>query len=248
MAVTRRPVMAEELPRIPNDSLRRELVRGEVRTMARARDFHGGIVMNMSTPLDQHVRANGLRAVFTASTGFKTSTNPDTVRAPDAAFVRRERVDAVGEADGHWPGAPDLAVGVVSPNDRFAEIEQKVADWFAAGTLVVVVVMHRARSSRSGPAKKRRSFSPKGRFSTMVRSYRAGRTPPPTCSGSACDLTWKPSPTSSTRSGAWVATDAPATSCAGGFSSHHRTRVARPAVVAAFQLPATRRSAARART
>jgi Uma2 family endonuclease len=146
MTVTRRPVMAEELPGIPNDSLRRELVREEVRTMARAGDFHGRIVMNVSTPLDQHVRANGLGVVFAVATGFKTFTNPDTVWASDAAFVWRERVDAVGEAEGYWPGAPDLAVGVVSPNDRFAEIEQKVADWFAAGTRVVVVVNSQGRT------------------------------------------------------------------------------------------------------
>jgi hypothetical protein len=53
--------MAEELLGITNDSLRREIVRGGVRTMARAGDFHGRIVMNVSTPLDQHVRANRAR-------------------------------------------------------------------------------------------------------------------------------------------------------------------------------------------
>jgi putative restriction endonuclease len=130
--------------------------------MARAGDFHGRIVMNVRTPLDQHVRANGLGVVFAAAIGFQTSTNADTVWAPDAAFVRRKCVDAAGEAEGYWPGAPDLAVGVVSPNERFAEIEQKVAaDWFAAGTLVVVVVNAQCtEQDLHGPALRKRGAHP----------------------------------------------------------------------------------------
>lgn len=145
MAVTHKPVTAEELLEIPDDGLRRELIRGEVRTTAPAGNVHGRITMNVSTSLDQNVRANGLGVVFAAETGFKISTNPDTVRAPDAAFVRRERVEAVGEAEGYWPGAPDLALEVVSPNDRFAEVE-KVADWLAAGTRMVVVANPQGRT------------------------------------------------------------------------------------------------------
>ncbi len=109
MTVGQRPVTAEESLRTPDDGLRRELVRGEVRTMAPAGNVHGRIAMNVSTPLDQHVRTNGLGVVFTAETGFKISGDSDTVRAPDAAFVRRERIEAVGEIEGYWPGAPDLA-------------------------------------------------------------------------------------------------------------------------------------------
>jgi Uma2 family endonuclease len=55
-------------------------------------------------------------------------------------------VEEVGEIEGYWPGAPDLAVEVVSPNDRFAEVEEKVADWLAAGTCMVLVVNPRART------------------------------------------------------------------------------------------------------
>lgn len=68
------------------------------------------------------------------------------MRAPDCAFVRRERVVAVGEAEGFWPGAPDLAVEVVSPSDSFADVEEKVFDWLDAGTRAVVVVNPKKRS------------------------------------------------------------------------------------------------------
>ena len=73
-----------------------------------------------------------------AETGFKLAE--DMVRAPDAAFIRRERVEAVGLTTGFWPGAPDLAAEVISPGDTYAEIEDKIADWLDAGTRLVVVV------------------------------------------------------------------------------------------------------------
>lgn len=114
MAVTHKLVTAQELLEIPNDGLRRELVRGEVRTMAPAGNVHGRIAMNFSTPLDQHVRANGLGVVFAAETGFKISVNPDTVRAPDTAFVRRERAEAVGD----WLATSTRMVIVVNPHGK----------------------------------------------------------------------------------------------------------------------------------
>ena len=146
MTVGQKPVTAEELLEIPNDGLRRELVRGEVRTMAPAGNVHGRIAMNISTPLHLHVRTNGLGVVFAAETGFKILGDPDTVRAPDAAFVWRERIEAVGEIEGYWPGAPDLAVEGVSPNDRFAEVEEKIADWLAAGTRMVLIANPRGKT------------------------------------------------------------------------------------------------------
>lgn len=109
-------------------------------------NVRGRTAINVSTPLDQFVREHDLGVVFAAETGFKISTDPDTVRAPDVAFIRRERLEAVGEAEGYWPGAPDLTVEVVSPTDRFAALEEKVVDWLAAGTRMVLVVNPRART------------------------------------------------------------------------------------------------------
>jgi Uma2 family endonuclease len=62
------------------------------------------------------------------------------VRAPDAAFVRRERLEEVGETEGYWPGAPDLAIEVVSPGDAYAEVEGSVAQWLRSGARMVIVV------------------------------------------------------------------------------------------------------------
>lgn len=75
------------------------------------------------------------------------------MRAPDVAFVRRDRVEAVGETQGFWPGAPDLAAEVLSPGETSAEVEEKITDWLDAGTRLVLVVdpenqtvtLHRSR-------------------------------------------------------------------------------------------------------
>jgi len=80
-----------------------------------------------------------LGVVTAAETGFQIGNDPDTVLAPDAAFIRAERVPRV-RTRGYYQGAPDLAVEVVSPNDRAGELLAKVQDWLAAGCRTVWVV------------------------------------------------------------------------------------------------------------
>ncbi len=108
--------------------------------MAPASHEHGRIAINISTPLDQHSRANKLGRVYAAETGFKVTSNPDTVRAPDVAFVSQERLEKVGSVKGYWLGAPDLVVEIISPSDIYTEVEEKVFDWLEAGAKMVVVV------------------------------------------------------------------------------------------------------------
>ena len=146
MTVTHKPVTAEELLRMPDDGIRRELLAGEVRDMNPAGNVHGRVAARLSARLFHYVEERRLGTVFAAETGFKISNNPDTVRAPDVAFVRRERIEEAGEVEGYWPGAPDLAVEVVSPNDSYASVEEKVAAWLEAGTHVVVVVEPRTKT------------------------------------------------------------------------------------------------------
>ncbi len=146
METVRRQVTAEELLRMPDDGFRYELVRGELRRMTPAGSVHGRVAMNIGTALNNRVKAHDLGTVYAAETGFRLATDPDTVRAPDVAFVRRERVEAVGEVEGYWPGAPDLAVEVISPDDSHAEVEGKVFDWLEAGTKMVLVVNPHRRS------------------------------------------------------------------------------------------------------
>ena len=148
MVVVQKPVTAEELLAMPDHGLRNELVGGEARWMAPAGNVHGRIAVNVTIPLGQYVRENDLGLVFAAETGFKIASDPDTVRAPDVAFVNCDRVAEVGEVEGFWPGAPDLAVEVVSPNDLYTEVEEKVADWLDAGAGMVVVVNPQKQNRR----------------------------------------------------------------------------------------------------
>lgn len=146
MAVVRREVNAEDLLRMPDDGFRYELVRGELRQMAPAGNVHGRIAMRVAWPLARHVEENRLGAVYAAETGFRIGRDPDTVRAPDVAFVSRKRLEEVGEVEGYWPGAPDLAVEVISPGDSHVEVEEKVFDWLEAGTKLVLTINPRKRS------------------------------------------------------------------------------------------------------
>lgn len=132
-------VTAEDLLRMPGDGLRRELVRGELRTMAPAGSQHGIVAMRIGRSLGNFVETHALGETFAAETGFKIASNPDTVRAPDVAFVTKERFEQIGPTEKFWPGAPDLAVEVVSPGDSYSEVQDKVFDWLEAGTRMVVV-------------------------------------------------------------------------------------------------------------
>ena len=114
--------------------------------MTPAGNEHGKIAMSVAWRLAQHVENHGLGSVYAAETGFRLASDPDTVRAPDAAFVSQARLDAVGPVAGYWPDAPDLAVEVVSPGDRYGEVADKVAAWLAAGTQMVVVIEPRQRT------------------------------------------------------------------------------------------------------
>jgi Uma2 family endonuclease len=85
--------------------------------------------MNFAWHLTQYVEENQVGAVYAKGTGFVLSSNPDTMRARDVAFVNQARVETIGEVEGFWPEAPDLAVEVVSPGDSYAEVEEKDFDW-----------------------------------------------------------------------------------------------------------------------
>ena len=145
MTTSMQILTAEDLGQMPDDGFRYELVRGELRKMSPAAEQHGRITGTLTVSLGQHVLTHRLGTIYAAETGFLLSSNPDTVRAPDVAFISRSRRETAGAVQGYWPGAPDLAIEVISPGDTYAEVEEKVVDWLEAGTRLVVVVNPRQR-------------------------------------------------------------------------------------------------------
>jgi len=144
MTTTLQRSTASELFEMPDDGFRYELVKGELRRMSPAGTEHGAITFNLSALLAPHIKTIGQG--FGAETGFTLATNPDTVRAADVAFVRRERIPETGIPKNFWQTAPDLAVEVLSPGDTYSEVNEKVEDWIDAGTRAVWVVDPRRRS------------------------------------------------------------------------------------------------------
>ena len=125
-----------------DDSHRHELIKGELLTMPVPKRLHGRVSANLTIILGQHVRANRLGEVV-AESGYHLESDPDTVLGPDVSFVSKDREM---DLDGYYPGAPDLAVEVLSPSDRRGMVERKVAIWLANGTRSVWLVNPRCRT------------------------------------------------------------------------------------------------------
>jgi Uma2 family endonuclease len=135
---------ADELLAKPDDGFVYELIKGElIKVSPPPGHEHGLVAMNIAGPLYEYVKTRKLGNVYAAETGFLLEQNPDTVRAADASFVSRERIEAAGPVEGYWVGAPDLAVEVLSPSDTVRRVKGKVAQWLEAGTRMVWVISPR---------------------------------------------------------------------------------------------------------
>ena len=136
---TEKPVTATDLLEMPDDGYRYELVHGYlVRDQAPGFE-HAAIAANTVFHLKVWARQTAAGCV-TGEGGYKLQSDPDTVRVPDVTFVSRERL-ASGRPTGFVEGAPDLAVEIVSPNDRMSAVIDKVREYFDAGAAQVGVVV-----------------------------------------------------------------------------------------------------------
>ncbi|MBA3441573.1 MAG: Uma2 family endonuclease [Pyrinomonadaceae bacterium] len=114
MNTATKTVTANELFRMPDDGFRYELVDGELIQMTPSGGEHGAVVINLSSPLHQHVKVNKLGVVCGAETGYKLRSNPDTVLAPDISFVSAERIPASGIPQTFWTQPPDLVLRFIN--------------------------------------------------------------------------------------------------------------------------------------
>jgi Uma2 family endonuclease len=133
-----RVVTAEELFQYP-DSKYYELVRGVPRVSEPPGGVHGMIAGRIVARLGDHVERLGLGAVLVEA-GYVLQRGPDTVRGPDVSFVSISRLPPDQIPEQFIPGAPDLAVEILSPSSRWSDVEEKIADYFTAGARLIWVV------------------------------------------------------------------------------------------------------------
>ncbi len=138
MATIEHNATVEDLERLGDTGWRYDLIRGELIEMPPAGGAHGEIAAGVVGRLWAHVTTNDLGRVYTSETGFLLGRRPDVVLAPDAAFIRTERVPA--RQEGFYEVAPDLVVEVISPNDPAPYVQNKVMAFLDAGVRLVWVV------------------------------------------------------------------------------------------------------------
>ena len=133
-------ITAEQLYEMPDDGIRRELLRGFLVAEPVPVRLHGRTIANIASLLKTFVKSTRSGVVYAADTGFVLARDPDTVRGPDVAFVTDQRERLAGSDAPYFPGAPDLAIEVLSPSERVKEVLGIVSDYLAAGSRLVWVV------------------------------------------------------------------------------------------------------------
>ncbi|MCU0635509.1 MAG: Uma2 family endonuclease [Gemmatimonadaceae bacterium] len=133
------PMTAEELLAHQPTHTRAELVRGRMVVREPGGFEHGRIAMRAALLLHDWLREHPIGELLAAETGFTLARDPDTVRAPDVAFLRAERVPSPAPR-GFAEMAPDLAIEVLSPDARRGEVAAKFADWLDAGATAVWII------------------------------------------------------------------------------------------------------------
>ena len=100
------------------------------------------IALEIGTMLRIHCRQYNSGWLFAGELGYRCFPwKPSKVRRADISFIRYERYSWEQlTADGFVTIPPDLAVEVVSPNDYFYELEEKVEEYLRAGVRLVWVV------------------------------------------------------------------------------------------------------------
>ena len=138
---------AAELERFDVPGKWTELIRGRLVVREPPGSYHGQVAAKLLFLLGQHVYGRNLGTLTAQDTGFRIESDPDTVRAPDVAFISKERQPHIPPR-GYAPFAPDLTAEILSPDDRPGGVLSKVGDWLDAGTQIVWVIDPLRREAR----------------------------------------------------------------------------------------------------
>ena len=116
-----------------------ELVEGRFIAMSPTGHPHGAIEANIARDLGAFVKQRGLGRVMSGEVGIITQRDPDTVRGADIVYISKERLSQA-QADGYLDVAPELVIEIISPNDRWTEINEKIGEYLACGVLLVWII------------------------------------------------------------------------------------------------------------
>jgi Uma2 family endonuclease len=135
--------LPEEAPLLTGEDLfvmgdlgRTELIAGRLIRMPPTGYAHGRIESKFDRILRQFVEQHQLGQVFVGEVGIYTRRNPDTVRGVDVAYVSNERVAQI-KSQSYLDIAPELIVEVLSPDDRWDDVMDKLDEYFAIGVQLV---------------------------------------------------------------------------------------------------------------
>lgn len=142
MTVQERLYTVQDLAKLPEDGMRHELLKGRLITMPPPKRDHGAVATWTAVLLTNYVEAHHLGSVI-AEIGFLVSEDPDTVLAPDVAFISEARLPEFSGAYDRL--GPDLVVEVISPANTAEEMSEKVEAFFAAGTRLIWIIYPKTR-------------------------------------------------------------------------------------------------------
>jgi Uma2 family endonuclease len=142
---------AQDLERLSAQGYHYELIKGELHEMAPPGGTHGSTTSRLSVFVGSLVIDKDLGETFAAETGFLVGRDPDTVLAPDFAFVSKGRLPNPLPKS-YVPVVPDIVLETRSPNDTKREVADKVEQWLALGVRLVwelnpqtrILTVHRA--------------------------------------------------------------------------------------------------------
>lgn len=162
---TKRVWTEAELMSLPEDGYIHEVVAGELVMSPKNNFFHGHICVRLSAALHAFVIQHRLGVVLDSSTGFWMHNR--NCRAPDISFISTERLRQMGfrpSARQFFPGAPDLAVEILSPNNTRRELDERLSDFFGSGTRLAWVIDPELRRVEVCESPTRRRFLGSGGF------------------------------------------------------------------------------------
>ncbi len=137
-------ITGEELAHMPDVELV-ELIEGRIAPMTPTGEAHGGYEGNFYSEMRDFVQTRQLGKVRVGEVGIYIRRNPDTIRAADVLYISNDRY-AQKQSASFLDVAPELVVEVLSPDDPWSAVTQKLRDYFAAGVQLIWVADPQTRT------------------------------------------------------------------------------------------------------